>query len=217
MNIETLDVLMDCPLFSGISREEIVDVMHKVRYRIVNYHRGDLVAMAGAPCLYAEIVLSGEVVASMMGPSGRIIQITKRYPGNMLAPAFLFAKDNRYPVTVEATKETKVFRLLYDDMIQLMASEPRLAMNYTRIVSNIVGFLTKKVGMLSMNVREKITLFLKEECQRQQTNRVFVKMSRQELANYFGIQKYSLQRCLKSMQDDCVIKIDGKYIIVIDK
>ena len=217
MNIETLDVLMDCPLFSGISREEIVDVMHKVRYRIVNYHRGDLVAMAGAPCLYAEIVLSGEVVASMMGPSGRIIQITKRYPGNMLAPAFLFAKDNRYPVTVEATKETKVFRLLYDDMIQLMASEPQLAMNYTRIVSNIVGFLTKKVGMLSMNVREKITLFLKEECQRQQTNRVFVKMSRQELANYFGIQKYSLQRCLKSMQDDGVIKIDGKYIIVIYK
>jgi len=214
MNTETLEGLVACPLFSGISKEEIINMMHSVHYRIANYHRGDLVALAGSPCIHADIVVSGEVVASLMGPTGRTVRITMHHSGNILAPAFLFAKDNSFPVTVEATKDTQVFRLLFDDLNTLIRKDSRLALNYIRILSNIVNFLTKKVAMMSMNIKEKVMLFLKEERTRQQTNRVFINMTRQELANQFGIQKYSLLRCLKEMQEEGKIEVAGKYIII---
>jgi len=213
MNTEILDALRKCMLFNGISGEEMMDMMHSVHYRVVNFHRGDILAYAGTTCLHADIVVGGEVVTSMMGPSGRIIRITKHPVGSMLAPAFLYANDNNYPVTVEATKETQVFRMTPHDLNTLMEKDSRLAMNYIRMVSNIVSFLTKKVGMLSMNVREKMTLFLREERSRQHSNRILINMTRQELADHFGIQKYSLQRCLKEMQEEGEIKLDGKFII----
>ena len=216
MNIETLDGLAACPLFAGISREEIIEMMHTVRYRVQIYRKGELILLAGEQCMHAHIVVSGEVSASLMGPSGRIIRITMFHSGNMLAPAFLFANDKRYPVTVEAVQETQVFRLQSQDIEFLIESDPRIAKNYIRIVSNIVSFLTKKVGMLLMNVREKVALFLKEERKRQQTDRILVSMSRQALADHFGIQKYSLLRCLKEMQENGSIVVDGKYIKLLD-
>ena len=86
-------------------------MMHTVRYRVQSYRKGELILLAGEQCMHAHIVVSGEVSASLMGPSGRIIRITMFHSGNMLAPAFLFANDKRYPVTVEAVQETQVFRL----------------------------------------------------------------------------------------------------------
>ncbi|MCR5131308.1 MAG: Crp/Fnr family transcriptional regulator [Prevotella sp.] len=212
MNTETLEGLMACPLFNGISQDEVIEMMHTIRYRLLSYRKGDLFAMAGNPCLYADIVVSGEMAASLMGPSGRIVRITMHHSGNMLAPAFIFAQDNHYPVTVEALKDTQVFRVSAADMERLLQTDSRLARNYIRILSNIISYLTKKVGMLSMTVKEKIELFLEEECKRQQTRLLSINMTRQEMADYFGIQKYSLQRSLKELQDEGTIRIDGRTI-----
>ncbi len=212
MNTETLDGLMACPLFSGISQKEIIEMMHTIRYRVVSYHKGDLFCMAGSPCLHADIIVSGEMVANLIGPSGRVIRMSMHHSGNMLAPAFVFAQDNSYPVTVEVLKESQVFRLTVSDLTTLIEMDSRIAMNYMRILSNIVSYLTKKVSMLSMNVREKVSMFLREERKRQQTSRLYINMSRQELADHFGIQKYSLLRCLKEMREEGTIRIEGKYI-----
>lgn len=212
MNTETLDGLMACPLFSGISQKEIIEMMHTIRYRVVTYHKGDLFCMAGSPCLHADIIFSGEMVANLIGPSGRVIRMSMHHSGNMLAPAFVFAQDNSYPVTVEVLKESQVFRLTVSDLTTLIEMDSRIAMNYMRILSNIVSYLTKKVSMLSMNVREKVSMFLREERKRQQTSRLYINMSRQELADHFGIQKYSLLRCLKEMREEGTIRIEGKYI-----
>ncbi len=212
MNTETLDGLMACPLFSGISQKEIIEMMHTIRYRVVSYHKGDLFCMAGSPCLHADIIVSGEMVANLIGPSGRVIRMSMHHSGNMLAPAFVFAQDNSYPVTVEVLKESQVFRLMVSDLTTLIEMDSRVAMNYMRILSNIVSYLTKKVSMLSMNVREKVSMFLREERKRQQTSRLYINMSRQELADHFGIQKYSLLRCLKEMREEGTIRIEGKYI-----
>jgi len=212
MNTETLEGLMACPLFNGISQDEVIEMMHTIRYRVLSFRKGELFATVGSPCLHADIVVSGEMSASLMGPSGRVVRITMHHSGNMLAPAFIFARDNRYPVTVEAIKDTQVFRISATDMERLLQTDSRLALNYVRILSNVISYLTKKVGMLSMTVKEKIELFLEEEGKRQQTKRIFIDMSRQEMADHFGIQKYSLQRCLKELHDEGTIEIDGHYI-----
>jgi len=212
MDIDTLHGLMQCQLFKDLTESEIIELMHTIRYRIVRFRKGDIFSYAGTACLHADIIISGEMIANLMGPSGRVIRITMHHSGNMLAPAFLFAKDNIYPVTVEATKDTQIFRLQPGDVDLLIKNNHQIAMNFIHILSNIIAYLTKKVGLLSMSIREKVLLYLKEERQRQQTNQLTIPMSRQELADYFGIQKYSLQRCLNELQSSGIIRLDGKHI-----
>lgn len=215
MDIDTLQGLKQCSLFQDLTEPEIIDLMHSVRYRVVHYRKGDVLAFEGSDCLFADIIISGEMVASLMGPSGRIIRIAAHQAGKLLAPAFLFASDNQYPVTVEATTETTVLRLMPTDLEKMLNSDQRLMMNYIRMLSNIVCQLTKKIRMLSMNVREKVSLYLKEQSRLQQTKNILLPLSRQELADHFGIQKYSLLRCLNELKQEGAILVEGRHIQIL--
>ncbi len=216
MDIETLEGIRKCPLFEGLTDNEVIDLMHAVRYRVVRLYKGDFLFVAGEDCLHANILIDGEVVAYLEGASDRYIRMSTFHAGNMFAPAFLFAQNRRYPVTVQATTNTKVLRILSTDFERLLELDSRLSKNFTVILSNLIAGLTKKVGMLLLSVRDKIIFFLKEEQRRQQSNTIQLSMSRQELADHFGIQKYSLQRALNELQESGAIRIDGKTIEILN-
>ena len=215
MDIETFEGIRKCPLFEGLTDNEIMDLMHAVRYRVVRLYKSDFLFVAGEDCLHANILIDGEVVAYLEGASDRYIRMSTFHAGNMFAPAFLFAQDRRYPVTVQATTNTKVLRILSTDFERLLELDPRLSKNFTFILSNLIAGLTKKVGMLLSSVRDKVVFFLREEQRRQQSNTIQLSMSRQELADHFGIQKYSLQRALNELQESGAIRIDGKTIEIL--
>ena len=217
MDIDTLHGLKQCPLFKDLAESEMIDLMHTVRYRVLHFHKGDILTCAGAVCQHADIIISGEMVAYITGPSGNIIRMDAHQSGKLLAPAFLFAQDNHYPVTVEATTDTNILRLSPDDLEKLLHSDQRLMMNYIQLLSNIISQLTKRVRMLSMTVREKVSLYLREQSRLQQTKQIVLPMSRQELADYFGIQKYSLLRCLNELKQDGVILVEGRHITLVTK
>ena len=215
MDTETLEGIRKCPLFEGLTDNEVIDLMHAVRYRVTRLFKSDFLFVAGEDCLHANILLDGEVVAYLEGASDRYIRMSTFHAGNMFAPAFLFAQVRRYPVTVQATTNTKVLRILSADFERLLELDSRLAKNFTVILSNLISGLTKKVGMLLLSVRDKIIFFLKEEQRRQQSNTIRLSMSRQELADHFGIQKYSLQRALNELQESGAIHLDGKTIEIL--
>ena len=215
MDIETLEGIRKCPLFKGLTDNEIIDLMHVIRYRVIRLYKGDFLFVASEECFHANILIDGEVVAYLEGASDRYIRMSTFHAGNMFAPAFLFAQDRRYPVTVQATTITKVLRIQSVDFERLLELDSRLAKNFTVILSNLIAGLTKKVEMLLLSVRDKIMFFLKEEQHRQQSNTIKLSMSRQELADFFGIQKYSLQRALNELQESGAIRIDGKTIEIL--
>ena len=215
MDIDTLEGLRKCPLFEGFSDNEIIDLMHAIRYRVTRLFKGDFLFVAGEDCIHANILIDGDVVAYLEGASDRYIRMSTFHAGNMFAPAFLFAQERRYPVTVQATANTKVLRIHSADFERLLELDSRLTKNFAVILSNLIAGLTKKVEMLLLSVREKIVFFLKEEQRRQQSNTIQLSMSRQELADHFGIQKYSLQRALNELQESGAIHVDGKTIEIL--
>ena len=215
MDIETLEGIRKCPLFKGLTDNEIIDLMHAIRYRVIRLYKGDFLFVAGEDCIHANILIDGEVVAYLESASDRYIRMATFHAGNMFAPAFLFAQDRSYPVTVQATTNTKVLRILSADFERLLELDSRLSKNFAVILSNLIAGLTKKVGMLLLSVRDKIIFFLKEEQRLQQSNTIRLSMSRQELADHFGIQKYSLQRAFNELQESGAIRIDGKTIEIL--
>ena len=215
MDIETLEGIRKCPLFKGLTDTEIIDLMHAIRYRVIRLYKGDFLFVAGEDCIHANILIDGEVVAYLESASDRYIRMATFHTGNMFAPAFLFAQDRSYPVTVQATTNTKVLRILSADFERLLELDSRLSKNFAVILSNLIAGLTKKVRMLLSSVHDKVVFFLKEEQRRQQSNTIQLSMSRQELADHFGIQKYSLQRALNELQESGAIRIDGKTIEIL--
>lgn len=156
MEKKVTEALMRCQLFEGLSAEDIDFATAAVKHRLVRFDKDDVYALAGTPCRYADIVVEGEMTARMVGPSGKFVQMATIGVGTLVAPAYIFAKDNRLPVSVETTAPTVVFRMTPAGLYQLMKGDDRVGMNFIRQLSSTSEFLARKTQMLTLStVREK--------------------------------------------------------------
>lgn len=218
MKYEILKTLTRCPLFQGMTAEEIERLLMGVNHKIVKFEKKDIYALAGYPCKYADIVVSGEMVARMVGLSGKYVEVSRLKPGEMVAPAFIFAKDNRMPVSVETDVETCILRMSPVELKRLIDTDETIRMNYIQAIANIEVFLTRKMRILSLlTVREKVAYFILSASKEQGSNTVKLDKSRQEIADSFGIQKFSLLRCMSELVDAGAIKVEGKIITILDR
>ncbi|MBQ2210366.1 MAG: winged helix-turn-helix domain-containing protein [Prevotella sp.] len=65
-----------------------------------------------------------------------------------------------------------------------------------------------------MTVQERVCIYLQDLRLEQHSNTITLPMSRQALANYLGMQKYSLQRCFGELQERGVIQVDNRHILI---
>ncbi|MDD5861310.1 MAG: Crp/Fnr family transcriptional regulator [Prevotella sp.] len=218
MEDKTIEILSQCPLFADMSKPEIELTLMGAKSRIVEYNRNDIYALAGMPCRYADIILDGILVCRMSSLSGKQVEVSRLRPGNMIAPAFIFSKDHSLPVSVETATKARIFRLSVDTMKSLIDDNEQLRTNFLRMLSNIDVFLTQKLRFLSLlTVREKVAHLLLERAREQKSMHITLYRSRQEIADSFGIQKYSLMRVIADFEKSGAIAVNGKDITILDK
>ena len=210
-NDQMMQVLQKCPLFAGMSTLSIDLALGNISYQIINFAPRDVYTLAGMPCRFADIVLSGSLICRMVSLSGKQVEVTRLRPGNLIAPAFIFAKNNSMPVSVETDSEVTLLRMTPQTLKKLIDDDADIRMNYIRSLSNIDVFLTHKMKVLSLfTVREKVAYLLLERAGEQNSNTIRLTRSRQEIADSFGIQKFSLLRVLSEFEKEGVIRVDGK-------
>jgi CRP-like cAMP-binding protein len=218
MEQKILDKLTNCPLFAGMSPVEIEIALSGVKWSTVQYDAHDIYAPANMPYQHLDIVLSGTLICRMSSLSGKQVEVSRLRDGNIVAPAFVFAKNNNMPVGVETGTPVTVFRMRKPEFEQLLRDNWQLSMNFMRVLSNINAFLTKRMRVLSLyTVREKVAWLLMERAGEQGSNVIHLFRSRQEIADSFGIQKFSLLRVLSDFQKEGAIKINGREITILDR
>ena len=72
-------------------------------------------------------------------------------------------------------------------------------------------------GASGLSMDEKVAIFLLQESRRHCSDSFLLTMSRQEIADCFAVQKFSLQRSLKEFADEGIISLDGKHITILKK
>lgn len=217
MEASMYEILTNSPFFNGLTAKEIKELLQTVNYKIVEYPAKEIYTLAGMPCKYADFILKGELISRMTGLSGKQVQINRLKACVLIAPAFIFAKNNAMPVSVEAAQHTTIMRMMPSELKHLINTNERIQMNFIQLISSINVFLTQKLCMLSLfTVREKVAYFLMKAAKEQKSRTIKLSNSRQEIADTFGIQKFSLLRCLSEFEDIGAIKIDGKQITILN-
>ena len=207
-----MKALRACPLFAGMSDIEIEMTLGNVPHQLVSLPPHDVYALAGMPCRSVDIVVSGVLICRKQ------VEVSRLRSGNLVAPAFIFSKDRSLPVSVETDGRVELFRMKPDSLKSLIDNDDAIRMNFIRILSNIDVFLTQKMKILSLfTVREKVAYLLLERAGEQGSNEIHLERSRQEIADSFGIQKFSLLRVLSDLEKEGAIEIKGKIIKILNR
>ena len=68
----------------------------------------------------------------------------------LLAPAFIFASENRFPVNIETLETSEVLILNKDAFLEFMHQYPIIMQNFLKLISDRSLFLSKKLNEFAL-------------------------------------------------------------------
>ncbi|QQS51164.1 MAG: Crp/Fnr family transcriptional regulator [Bacteroidota bacterium] len=210
--------LTHCILFNGLTETQIESKFSGIEVSEKQYTKDELIATYDEECRNLLIVMEGSVKGEMVDFSGKTIKIEDIESVRMLAPAFMFGQNNRYPVSIVANNEVRILSISRDNFLSLLMSEKRILTNYLNSISNRAQFLSNKIRFLSFQtIKGKIAHYLLQVRQKTQSDRFVLPKSHNELSELFGVARPSLSRAMSELAKDGYIHTDGKMIEIADK
>lgn len=201
--------IYDFPLFASGNRDIIDDFLKDVPSRISSYKKGDIVVLQNSPCKSLMLLCQGRLSARMTSTEGREITIETLEAPEVLAPAFIYGSDNRFPVTLISEGNSVVWTLAKDEFLKLMEKDKGVLGCFLKNISDRSVFLSKKLNEFALqSLSTRIVSYLKHNG----------KISNvQELAFIMGVARPSLSRMLSSMLESGIIEKNEYGYILSDK
>ena len=212
-----VQLISQSPIFRGITTEEIAGLFGQIHYQVKTYQKNDLIVTGGEICDRLLIVQQGSVKAEMIDYSGKTIKIEDIEAPRPLAIAFLFGKENRFPVTVSANNPVEIISIPKEEFVKMLQLNSLILNNYLNAISTRAQFLSEKLKFLSFKtIKQKIAHFLLENAGDQLLT-LEMQQSQEQLAEMFGVARPSLARALGEMVQDGLIETQRRTIKILDK
>ncbi len=204
-------------LFAGILPGELENLFHNRPYQIRQYDKEMFVAHSQDVCHDLFILVGGSVRGEMSDTPEKKLKIEDIIAPRPLASAFVFGRENRFPVDIIANEPATVMIIPRDVLITLLQKNETLLKNYLDAISSRAQFLSGKIRFLSFKtIREKVANYVLMHPQLK-NNRIRLGQSQSELAGFFGVTRPSLARTLASMEEEGLIQLERKEITILNR
>ena len=124
--------LLQMAPFRGMKEEELVAFLFGLPNSLKHFEPGDIIARQGDLCKGLYILASGSVRAGMINDEGKELTVEEIGAPNLLASAFIFATENRFPVNVEAIGPCEVFVIGKERFLEFMRLHPLMMQNFLK-------------------------------------------------------------------------------------
>ena len=213
-----IQLILQSPIFRGITEGELAELFMQIHYQVKTYQKNELIVSGGDICDRLLIIQLGSVKAEMIDYSGKTVKIEDIEAPQPLATAFLFGKENRFPVTVSANNQVEIISIHKEEFVKMLQLNSLILSNYLNAISTRAQFLSKKLKFFSFKtIRQKIAYYLLEKAGEQLLT-IQIQQSQEQLAEMFGVTRPSLARTLGEMVKDGLIDNQKRHtIIIMDK
>ena len=202
------DKLLLCPICGNIPVNERESFLNELNFRTKNFKKGEWIAQQGDTVNALHILLKGSVKAEMVSEAGTVLNIETIHAPKPLAPAFLFAENNQFPVDVVALEEVEIILVSKESIMKQLACNETFLQEFMTFNSNRVHFLSERIKLLSTKtIKGKLAQYILERAD----NMCFtIEMNQTTLAEHFGVTRPSLSRSIAEMIDEGIVSLKGK-------
>ena len=201
---------MDIPLFQGLEREEISEVLQRFHALIKHFPKSDYIYLAGDCVENLCVVLEGTVQMIKEDIWGEKSIIANLGAGSVFAENFLGKLGDRSVVSYFVASDSEILmlplgRALYDVSAPSKASQ-RLMCNIVSVLADNNTRLIEKTEILCKKIlRSKILAYLEQEARNQGSRQFTIPFNRTDLANYLDADRSALTRELARMKEEGLV------------
>lgn len=211
----SIEELRNCPLFSGISEEELPDMLDCLGAAVVPFRKGDLIVGAGAPAKYLGVILSGAAQMTQTDFFGNKSIIANFGPSELFVESFACAGIDSIPLDVAATEDS---RILVVDCLRLLHTCENTCPFHRQVIYNLMRIMAgkniafhEKIEITSKRTtRAKVMTYLMLRSREHRSNSFEIPYNRQELADYLEVERSGLSVEISKLCREGVIEAKRK-------
>ncbi|HCG46966.1 helix-turn-helix domain-containing protein [Corynebacterium flavescens] len=197
-------------VFVGFSSPELLRISRCLGIREKRVQRGDVLSREGESLSHIGIVLEGTLFSKSKSIEGSTHLTEIINPGQVFGEDLLWDRKQRTHRTVPASTSATVLLLgmkrIYDPDGPLCDLRLRMVENLFKVVNEKNRRLELHLRMmLRKSLRERLTLFLKDQSAQQQSPMFTIPLRRNELAEHLNVDRTALSRELSKMKSDHLI------------
>jgi len=196
-----LKKIKNIALFKGLDSAVLEALINKNQISIHSYAKDATVHERDALCSGMDLVLSGELVSYYLAPNGSETMIFDFEKDSLIGANLLFSEKQKYPMNIYCREECRLLHIKKEGVSDLL-KEYSFVLKFIKSMSFNAQGMNQKISIYTQkNLRENIKDYLLNLQKSQKTNTVILPVSKKQLADYFGVQRPSLFRELKTMKD----------------
>ena len=212
-------VIRSSPLFSGISGEELAAMLSCLQAETKEFPKDAFVLRVGDTAESIGLVLTGSVLVLQEDVWGNRNILSKAGPGQTFAAAFACSPGTRLNASVLAESPVTAMFL---NVKRLLNVCPSACVHHNRIIRNLLGELAEKnlrfseklAHMGQRTTRSKLMSYLSAEAQRLGRTEFDIPFSRQQLADYLGVERSGLSLELGKMCDEGLLDFRKSHFVL---
>lgn len=211
------DFLMELPLFQGVSRQVLSDVIGSAKFHFLKYPAGETIIRKGEPCTHLTFIIGGKVRAEITNHSGRFTVLQTLEAPAILSPEFMFGKHTDYPATVTALDDVSVLKLSKADYMTILETDRVFLFNYLNVLAvnaqkSVEGILSLSDGALD----ERIAFWVSAMTRADSTD-IRLLCRKRDLCSMFGSPRAVFNNTLDAMQARGILEYNDNELHVLDR
>lgn len=211
------EVLMQLPLFKGVSYERISKIIATTRFHFLKYPQGEAIVQPEEACTHIKFVISGSVRMTTTNDDGRFKLLQTLKAPDVLAPQYLFGHHTFYPALVIACEPTGILQLAKNDYVKLLQSDEIFLYNYL----NVLCMSSQKAmgGMLKLthgSMEDRLAFWVINLTQPSSLD-VVINSKLRDLYSIFGVQRTTFISALDNMKEMGLLDYDQNGIRILNR
>ena len=210
-------ILEKSTLFQGVEANVLREYLEETPHHIQCYDKEETIFHLMDPALRIGIILEGPVEAQKSFPNGSQVNVSVRGPGEMIGPAAVFSKSQRYPCDIVALEPATLMMLRKEDLLSLMQKDVKILQNFTTEIASATYMLQQRLELLSYSgIAQKAAFWLLMQVRQTGKTAVQIPDSMSRWAMIMNVSRPSLHREMKKLEEEGIIRYEGKNIYVLD-
>ena len=210
-------ILEKSTLFQGVEANVLREYLEETPHHIQCYDKEETIFHLMDPALRIGIILEGRVEAQKSFPNGSQVNVSIRIPGEIIGPAAVFSKSQRYPCDIIALEPATLMMLRKEDLLSLMQKDVKILQNFTTEIASATYMLQQRLELLSYSgIAQKAAFWLLMQVRQTGKTAVQIPDSMSRWALIMNVSRPSLHREMKKLKEEGIIRYEGKNIYVLD-
>lgn len=195
------ELLMELPLFQGVSHSKISELIEKIKFNFLKYLNNENLIVVGDDCRQLKFLISGKARIDIYNRNKRIKVSETISAPNVIGAEYLFGRTTCYPYDVFAAPEAGVLQIEKSDYLKILNSDSVFLFNMLNYLSrNSQTPMEAVLSLTSGSVAERLAFWTTSLTYKGATD-IVINSKHKDMYTMLGIQRSSFMSTLDQLKD----------------